>query len=277
MVTSIAAPVAAQFSISQAFADSFQVLRRNFLTFVILSFLFRLIALLAPLFDHAGRIAGELTWTDQVARPVAEVIAGGLAEAAVAFGTVLTLQGRPASLADVGRGLRFSLPVTIASLIYCAPSMAVSVGLSLGEQYLLGAQASAGMYFVLALVALVFAIAIPIIMLAWFIYGPAIVFEQTGAIRGLTRSAELTKGYRWRLVGICLLLMLMYFAVVVPISFIADVKVADLLSPTRPSISAAIAYLGVAVFRAFGAVMIVVVYCSLCAEKERITADSIAP
>jgi hypothetical protein len=269
----LAAPLAVRFSIGQSIADSFRVLKRNFMLFVIPALAFRLIWLLVPLFDRAGTLVGTMSWTDDVAKPLLGIISAGLIESAVAFGTLQSLRGRGASLSDVKRGLRSFVAVTVAGVVFCAPGMAASLVLGV-VKYLIPADQSSIGILIMIMAALLLAIAVTIIATAWFVYGPAIIFERKGVVEGLVRNAELTKGRRWAIFGIGFILVVISLIALAPVSLLADVKFAELLSPTKPSISGAIGYVQ-AIAHTFSAILIIVVYRSLRAEKERITDEAI--
>lgn len=61
-----------------------------------------------------------------------------------------------------------------------------------------------------------------IIMLMWSVAAPAVVVERDGVMRALSRSAELTKGFRWKILGLFLVLLVVYillFALIAVLGF----------------------------------------------------------
>jgi hypothetical protein len=52
------------------------------------------------------------------------------------------------------------------------------------------------------------------LMIMWSVVVPACLVERLGPVQSLARSADLTKGYRWRITGIMLLLFLAVLAAV---------------------------------------------------------------
>jgi hypothetical protein len=103
-----------------------------------------------------------------------------LAQAAIAWGTFENLRSRPTGLRTLFQiSIRRSVPVIGLSIVY-------TVGTALG------------------FIALIF----PAFMAAttWFVAMPACVVEETGPIASLRRSVQLTKGYRWKVFSVVLII-----------------------------------------------------------------------
>src|SRR5207248_4850854 len=66
-----------------------------------------------------------------------------------------------------------------------------------------------------------------IAMIAWFVTAPACVVERLGPIASLGRSSVLTKGFRWKILGV---LLIFEIAVLVPM-FLASFVVARIAGP----------------------------------------------
>jgi hypothetical protein len=103
----------------------------------------------------------------------------------------------------------------------------------------------------------------------WFVATPVCVVEQLGPLGSMGRSAELTKGYRWKIFEMVLLLLIVQFivaaavgAVVTGGGFITAVRVVELAWN--------------AIWKAFFATLIVVTYHELRVAKEGIDTDQIA-
>jgi uncharacterized membrane protein len=111
---------------------------------------------------------------------------------------------------------------------------------------------------------------VPGIMLytMWLVGVAACVVERTGPWRSLRRSQELTKGHRWKIFGLFLLLLL--FSLISPLLQL-------LLNATAGATAAAI---GNAIWTAFGSafssVVIAVTYYDLRVAKEGIDIEQIA-
>jgi hypothetical protein len=110
------------------------------------------------------------------------MVLGILSQAMVLYGTFEDLRGRPFSVrASLQIGLRRFLPI---------------IGLSICMAVLEG----------IAALALVFPALILFMM--WFVATPACVIEQLGPFSSMGRSSQLTKGHRWKIFGLMLLLFI---------------------------------------------------------------------
>src|SRR5262249_48245058 len=107
-----------------------------------------------------------------------------------------------------------------------------------------------------------------ILFTRWYVFAPVCVVEQKGPLSSMKRSAELTKGSRWKLFAIYIILIL---ASLLAGGFIRLVLVS--MSPI-----AAIAVQGIlqGVWSAFNNILSVVIYHDLRAAKEGADIESIA-
>lgn len=121
--------------------------------------------------------AGLFNWVISVV--IAAIVQGALTRA-----TVAEREGKRASFGEcIAAGLRVFLPLIAVGLIY-----GISVGIG----------------FVLLIVPGI------IVMIVWSAAAPAIVVERDGVIASLGRSNELTRGSRWRIFGLFLVLLVIY-------------------------------------------------------------------
>lgn len=108
-----------------------------------------------------------------------------------------------------------------------------------------------------------------ILMTMWYVAVPACVLERTGPVRSLGRSRELTKGYRWKVFGLILLVYV--------ISILGN-ALAALIAHTAAGmwgqVLAQLVWQGIAA--GFGSVLIAVVYYYLRVAKEGVDVDQIA-
>ncbi len=107
------------------------------------------------------------------------MVVNALTQATIIYGTFQDLRGQRAGIGDcITRGLVSIVPVIIGSILL---SLGVSVGLML--------------------------IVVPglILLVMWWVYIPAIVVESKGIIEAFGRSRELTRGRRWHLLGLILI------------------------------------------------------------------------
>jgi hypothetical protein len=110
------------------------------------------------------------------------LVLGSVLQAALVHGTVSDLNGKKASFADcLQTGLRTCLPVIGLSIVF-------------------------GIALMFGLVLLV----VPgvLMFLAWAVIVPVLVVEKTGVFGAFGRSAELTKGHRWAILGLAVVVWL---------------------------------------------------------------------
>lgn len=110
----------------------------------------------------------------------------------------------------------------------------VTVAHSDGEAVAFGDAAVAGLRKIVPLFVLVFLMAIAIgfaaillivpgmiLYVMWSVAAPVLVAENTGIFRALGRSAELTKGARWSIFGLQVILLLVLYAIIAVAGIVA--------------------------------------------------------
>src|SRR5262245_5594048 len=116
-----------------------------------------------------------------------------LAQAIVLYGAFQDMRGRPVSLSEsLQVGLQRFFPI-------------VGLAIVMGILIMLG--------FILLIVPGL------ILLTMWFVATPACVVERLGPMRSLGRSSELTKGHRWKIFGLMLVLLLISMVVTPVIEF----------------------------------------------------------
>lgn len=116
---------------------------------------------------------------------LAALVLGAVLQAALVHGTISDLNGKKASFGDcLQTGLRTCLPVIGLSIL-------LSIALVFG--------------FVLLLVPGI------LMYLAWAVVVPVLVVEKTGIFGAFGRSAALTKGHRWAILGLAVAAWLISF------------------------------------------------------------------
>jgi Membrane domain of glycerophosphoryl diester phosphodiesterase len=108
-----------------------------------------------------------------------------------------------------------------------------------------------------------------ILAMMFFVALPACIVESKGPAESLSRSAELTKGNRWRLFGLALLLYLINVVGRAIVQF-------GLLALAGPLLSNIAVFLWSAAFGAVNAIMIAVVYYDLRVAREGVDIERIA-
>ena len=270
---SVASMTLTEFRVGNVLSRSMAILARNIVPFGILAVLFSLptflvtaladpqAGMLDPKTMQALEYGNEAAIRKVIWMSVAMIgllITGFflsmLATAAMVYGTFQDLRGVPASIgASLRHGLRIVLPVLGVSLVYVLLMM-------------------------LGLVALVIPMFIVLVM--FWVAIPTAVVERPGVMASLKRSAQLTKGHRWRIFGI--------YAVVFLVAAIASSMAQTPLMISMATTGSDVASSGVliasnilallvnAFFMALGAVASAVAYHDLRAVKEGFDIDQFA-
>ena len=168
---------APDFRVNSVLIRGFKILARNVVPFGLLA-----LAFTAPPHIYALAVnqpeepATTTASTGSLAIFVADILLRYLLTAALVYGTICELRGSHASLREcLSRGL---------SLVFPVVGVAILVGIATG----------------LATLALI----VPGLIVATMLWVavPVAVVERPGVISSLTRSAVLTKGYRWPVFGV---------------------------------------------------------------------------
>jgi hypothetical protein len=174
-----------QFRLGPVIGQSWRVLARNSVPFGILFLLVN-----APSSIYFLTLAGKPGADEDAGLRllnIAEAFVGLIAAAAVTYATVQELRGRHVSFSEFfGRGL-------------AQGGAAIRVALL------------SGILLFLAFIALIVPFFICYAM--WWVAVPVAVIERPGAIASLQRSAELTRGRRWRVFGLFLCFVLVMLVV----------------------------------------------------------------
>ena len=174
--------------IARVIQQLFTVLGRNFVTFLLLAFL--LVGLPTGAMTYfQGTMATAALDTGTVPNlgfgpgvifsGLVVLVTSAILQGALIFGAVQDLSGKRASVGDsLATGLRAFLPLIAVSILF-------GLGIACG--------------FILLIV--------PGLMLlcAWIVAVPALVAERRGIFETFGRSAELTRGNRWRIFALLLI------------------------------------------------------------------------
>jgi len=118
---------------------------------------------------------------------VVAVVIGAIVQGALTRATVSDNEGHRATFGEcIAAAVRVLLPLIAIGLIF---GIAVGFG------------------FVLLIIPGV------ILMVMWSVAGPAVVVERDGVMRAFSRSSELTKGSRWKIFGLFLVLLVIYIVI----------------------------------------------------------------
>jgi hypothetical protein len=231
------------FRVGRVFTQTASVLSRHFPTFFAIAAVANLPA--ALLFKDAQTTAGDpgVGAAVIVLGVLLSLVLTVLSQAVILYGAFQDMRGRPVGLVDsLMVGLRRFFPI---------------VGLAIVMTLLVG----------LAMMLLI----VPglILMTMWFVGMPVCVVEQRGPWKSLKRSAELTKGHRWKIFGLMILLIIVS-ALVSPL---IDLVLTNIAGKT-------LAFVGELIWNgvwgAFYAIAAVVAYHDLRVAKEGVDIEQIA-
>lgn len=168
------------FRVGQVLSRTFRVYFGNFLRFTLIG-----AAAYTPLFLFFSLVpltSPEAQITQSIVSFVFYLFISPLATATIVYAAFQHMRGDPFSLGgSVARGLSRALPLIVLSFLWV-------LGITIGFALLI----------------------IPglILLLMWYVVVPCCVVERTGPLRSFGRSRELTKGVRWKLFGLLLVVFI---------------------------------------------------------------------
>ncbi len=244
-----------EFRIGHVFSRTWWVFSRNFFPFVLVTLVASVPSLLMPRPTPGVPVNPFQNVGASVAAFLLLIVLGTLAQAVVLYSAFQVMRGRPVDLAESARiGLRRFFPV---------------VGLGIIMPIIIG----------LASILLLF----PGLMLymMWFVATPICVVEQLGPFDSMGRSRELTKGHRWQLFGMLLLIFIPVFIIgaiigVIAVATMGSAGIASLSAGLATTVGQIVNVVWSAIWTAFFAILIVVTYHDLRVAKEGIDTDQIA-
>ena len=230
------------FKVGRVLNRTSSLLARNFLTFFIVTAVAYLPTLLMTKSSTDAAASGEGLGLFLFLLFLA-VVLSMLSQAVVVYGAFQDMRGRPVNLTELLQvGLNRFFPIV-------GLAIAMSVLIVLG--------------FILLIIPGLY------LLTMWFVATPACVVEQLGPSDSMRRSAELTRGYRWKMFGL-MLVLLVISAVVTPL---IDSTLEDMGGGAVPLIAGLI-WNGV--WGAFYAIAAVVSYHDLRVAKEGVNTAQIA-
>jgi len=233
---------AGDFRVGRVFDRTSSVYTRNFLIFTLVPLVAYLPSLLLP--TRADGMAYQNGgWMIALLAIILTVMLGLLSQAILVYGSFQDMRGKQV---DIGE----SFNVGIGRLV---PILGLTIleGLCIMVGFML--------LFVPGL----------ILITMWFVAVPICIVERRGPWQSLVRSGELTKGHRWKIFGIVLVLYL--------VSAIVGYILTSVLTAIGGTVLAMIAtLLWNGVWGAFFAIFVVVTYYELRVAKEGIDIEQIA-
>jgi hypothetical protein len=252
------------FGIGRVIARTFGVTGQNFIAFFLLALIARLPLLPLQLLEISKAQPGLTSQQAMALAFTPASILTGLAglllalimsfvlQAALVHGTIVSLNGRKASLADcLGTGLRVFFPVVGISFL-------VSWGAILGF--------------------LLFVVPGIMLIVRWVVAVPVRVAEGPGILSAMGRSAELTHGHRWAIFGTMFLFVLMLFGLellLLPLAAVASLSPA-IQGHTLLLVNLGLSTLVSALGSMVGAVLVASIYYELRTIKEGIGPEQLA-
>src|SRR5262245_23105166 len=175
------------FRVGHVISEAFSVLSRNFLAFFIVTVVAYLPALLLSQISAGdGNDAGAIVAAGLLGA-LLMVVFGMLSQAVIVHAAFQNMRGRPVQLGEaLNIAMQRFFPILGVALL-----TAILAGLGM-----------------LALLVPGF-----ILLIMWFVAIPVCVVEQRGAWASMQRSAELTKGHRWKIFGMMILLVIISLVV----------------------------------------------------------------
>ena len=244
IMTDISLPLApvprfqeSDFRVGNVFNRAFALTVRNFLPFCTLT----AITGLPALYLSRGALEGSADPGMQFLGMLIGYVLALLSQAILAHGAFEDMRGRPVRIfSSLGVGLRRLLPI-------------------------LGLALSVGLLYVIGLMALI----VPgiIVVTAYYVAVPACVIERIGPFKSMGRSLDLTKGHRWKIFGI---LVLMFFGNAIAGGVVLGVAAGGSFAGLAAQLMVT------AILGAFSAVLVLVTYHDLRVAKEGVATDRLA-
>jgi len=230
----------AEFRIGEVLSLSFQVLHKALGKFLALSVLPVIPALVI---GFGAAIDPQSAMAIGVVALLLFIIFGMIAQAALVYGALEELRGRSFTIGDAfSKGFRRFWPV-------------------------LGVAIVSGVIIIVGGLMLLVPGLIALCML--YVAVPACVVEEWGVVQSLTRSAELTKGYRWPILWLILLVMI--GAAIVSSLFVAMVQM------IAGEVLASLLDTAIQVYlTALGSTLVAIIYYRLRVIKDGVDIDRIA-
>lgn len=249
MTTTTAAPV--RFDIGHVFSRTFGVLSANLLPFLLLAMFFSaapafLVSLVQTQFSTNLPLGEEQALN--FASVAIQLGLGYMLSAALVRGTIVDLDGRKASIGDsLAVGLKYAIPAFIIAMI-------VGFGVVLG--------------LILLVIPGIF------LALAWSVSTQVLVIERKGIFGSISRSAALTRGHRWSILGLMVCFILLAIAISIPFGIAGTATSFALGGAAWPKLVATA--IASAVGTTLNAIMLTAAYAELRGAREGVGVNELA-
>ena len=186
------------FRVGDVLSRGFAILLSNIVPFGAICLILSLPSYLYALFgDEAAQMQSMEFDVGFFAIIVASMLLAFVATGALVYGTLQEMRGHHAGVGEcISRGLSLMFPVLGVAIVG-------GIGVMLGA----------------------IALIVPGIILGvmWWVAVPAAVVEREGVFAALGRSAELTKGYRWRVFGLIVLILIIQLLIAMVLGLVIGV------------------------------------------------------
>jgi hypothetical protein len=241
------------FRLADVFSKSFAIYGRRFVPFIVLTAIGSIPSYLILFYLLLIGLNGPPSYPGELAGFMAEVVdmaTKSLASGAVMYGAIQERDGRTFSVGDSVQIVlgRFLPIIVVASIVTMLGKILLAIpGLIFDNMDIVG----------LGMILLI----VPALILTcmWIVASPVCVVERAGVFTSMSRSSFLTKGYRWQVLGM-FLLMQVITAIAVPIF--------ATFSWTGPTIGSIAGLALSAIIGAFNDVLIGVLYFELRAVSD---------
>ena len=251
-------PGEGELSLGHVFASAWDLFVANFSKFFLITLVVALPNLLVDPMPTPGTAAAG--WRGVAA--LVGFVLNMIAQAMILYIAFQYLRGQSASLSDAAqKGLAGFFPILGTGILFVLGAWIVPL--------LLAILLSAVLFFIgVFLAPIVMIVLAGMLTSRWFVAIPACVLERLGPIASLGRSAALTKGHRWKIFGMLLIVFVTIIAVgaVIGISFFVAGRIVGSL----------VNLVVVAVWAAYFNSMWVMLYHDLRVAKEGVDVDQIA-
>jgi uncharacterized membrane protein len=245
------------FRVGNVLSRSWSVFWRNILKFSLVTGIAALGSQLLP----GGAGVGPLDFTELVRMLPLYVFA----QAVIYYAALQHMRKRPVSLGEgltviLGRFLPL-ISLGVIGVLVVSGLMVIEEQIQFSLGYLPTTVLAALSYFILLLT--LFAM----VMVTWSMAGPVCVVERAGVFRSLGRSRELTRGHRWKILGLLLLVLVA--------GLIVDSRVDAIMGAAAgfdTTVSQTVESIWDAIWAAFFAVIVAVIYHDLRVAKEGVVA-----
>jgi hypothetical protein len=264
------------FRVGHVFSLAWSVFSGNYVKFAIMAGISFLPLLL---------VQQTLNPANLVAKTSLAVIAGLLAivlflccQAVLLHAAFQYMSGKPANLAEsIKVGLRRFFPIIGIGLIAFAVALVYLLGVGAIVAALGRSLLSPGFIVLVALIGIIPGV---MLVLMWLVAVPACVVERLGPIRSLARSQILTKGHRWKLFGLQLLLLVIALVVGIIVGIVLGLGTAAVTVGVGAAVAATLNLILNLVWNAswtaYQMIVLVVAYHDLRVAKEGVSTDQIA-